>query len=266
MLTYALRRAARLGAVTALGLFLAAGLASGQGAGDGKPLVPEADYPKVLDQQFKVLQDTLKLLDAAKESADKKKWTEKAHCAAVLIAVAAQDNLTGKDAPQRASLRDSALNVAGLLKAGKHAEAAALAAGLKTIQGDGKARAERVPLFDVHIDLTELMSQFKLARAGGQGSESALLKLATDKKKTVPPTAMTDNLLATAYVNALTAELTAAYKPAKNARDWQALSTDMRQGALEFAATLKARDGKAAFTALGKLNSSCSVCHEKFRK
>lgn len=265
-MTHVPRSAVRVPAAAALALFLTAGFLSGQNASDGKPLVPDADYPKVLDQQVKVLQETMKLLGEAKDMTEKKKWGEKARCAAVLIAAAAQDNLKGPDAAQRAAVRDGALNVAALVKADKAAEAAKLADGLKTVKGDGKAKTERVKLFEAHIDIQELMSQYKLAKAGGQGTESALLKLATDKKKVVQPGAITDHLLATAYVTALTGELTGEYKPAKNAKDWQALAADMRKGGLEFAETLKAKDGKGAFNALNKMNTSCSVCHEKFRK
>lgn len=259
-----LSHAPRLSAA-AVGLFVIASLVSGQGTGDGKPIIPDADYPKVIEQQLKVLQETMKLLGEAKEVADKKKWSEKARCACVLIAAAAQDNLTGKDGAQRATLRDGALNVATLVKTGKTADAVKAAEGLKGVKSDGKAKTERVKLFEAHIDLQELMGQYKLAKAGGQGTEAALLKLAADKKKAIPANAINDNLIATAYVAALTAELTAEYK-AKNPKDWQALSVDMRKGGLEFAETLKAKDGKAAFTALNKMSTSCSVCHEKFRK
>src|SRR5262249_35950955 len=114
--------------------------------------------------------------------------------------------------------------------------------------------------------LGELMSQYKLPKAGGQGMEAALLKLATDKKKMIPTTAMNDTLLNTAYLTAIIADLTEEHKPAKDVKDWVAYSHDMRKGAVELAETVKAKDGKAAFVALGKVNTSCSACHDKFRK
>jgi hypothetical protein len=249
-------------------LTLGLGLLTGPGgAADEKtPIVPDADYGKLVDHQLKVLEDTLKALQEAKEVPEKKKLTEKAKCTAVMLAAVAQDNLAGKDAAQRASLRDAALAVAGLIDTGKIADAAKQATGLKDVKADANAKTVKVKLYEKHFKLDELMSQYKLAKAGGQGIEAALLKLGADKKKMVPATAMTDSLLAMVYLTALSAEPTTDHKPPKDAKDWAAYSSDMRKGAVEMAEALKNKDGKAAFVALGKLNTSCSVCHDKFRK
>src|SRR5262249_37428594 len=151
-------------------LVLGLGLVAGPlGAADGKDAaVPDDDYPKVVEHQVKVLTDTLKGLQDAKDMTEKKKLTEKARCTAVMLAAVAQDNLGGKDAGQRAGLRDAALEVAGLLKTGKVDDAAKKAADLKNAKPAG-AKAEKVKLTEAHINLTELMSQFRLAKAGGQG-------------------------------------------------------------------------------------------------
>jgi hypothetical protein len=249
-------------------LFLCLGLSVGLGsAADSKDsAVPDADYPKLVEQQFKVLQEALKSLKDAKEPNDIKKWAEKSRCTAVMIAAIAQDNLGGKDGGQRASLRDAALGVAGLVKSKKTDEAIKKAADLKNVKSDDKAKLDKVKLFDAHIDLQELMSQFKLPKAGGQGIEATLLKLGADKKKMIPPTALNDATLLIAYQTAVAAELTADYVPDKAPKDWKTYSSDMRKGALEMAEKVKAKDSKGAFTALSKLNTSCSACHDKFRK
>lgn len=249
--------------VLAVGLCLLAG--PGTAADSKDPAVPEADYPKLVEQQVKVLEDTLKVLQDSKDTTEKKKMTQKAHCTAVMLAAVAQDT-SAKDPAARASLRDAALKVAALVKAGKINDAAKQAAGLKNIKPDPAAKTEQIKLLDGPINLEELMSQFKLPKAGGQGIESTLLKLGTDKKKMIPAAAMTDSLVNLAYLSAVAADLTEVHKVPKDGKDWVTYSHDMRKGAIELAETVKAKDGKAAFVALGKLNTSCSVCHDKFRK
>jgi cytochrome c553 len=257
-------------ALLALGFWLVASLGEGIAADGKDSVVPDADYPKLVDQQIKVLQDALKALKDAKEDKDKKAMTNKSRCTAVMIAAIAQDNLGGKDGTDRAALRDAALNVAALVKAAlvnssKVDEAMKKAAELKSVKGDGKAKMQKLKLYDDHINLTELMSQFKLPKAGGQGTETLLLNLATDKKKTIPPAALNEALLLTAYRTAVASELAIDHVPDKDPKSWKNWSIDMRKGSIEFAEKIKAKDGKAAFSALSKLNTSCSVCHEKFK-
>jgi hypothetical protein len=257
----------RWGARGALLALLVCVIASFGTAADSKdPAVPEADYPKLVEHQIKVLQEALKTWKEAKEPAEKKKMKEKVRCTAVMIAAIAQDTLTGKDSGARATLRDAALAVGALAKQDKVDDAAKKADELKNIKADLKSKAEKIKLFDAHIDLQELMTQFKLPKAGGQGTEAQLLKLGQDKKKIIPPASLNDALLLAAYQSAVASELTAAYVPPKDAKDWKTYSNDMRTGAIELAETVKAKNGKAAFAALSKLNTSCSVCHDKFRK
>jgi hypothetical protein len=249
--------------VLTVGLWLLAG--PGTAADSKDPAVPEADYPKLVDHQLKVLEDTLKVLQDSKDMGEKKKMTTKAHCTAIMVAAIAQDT-SAKDPAGRASLRDAALKVAALVKSGKIDDAAKQAAGLKNVKADPAAKTEKIKLLDVHANLEELMTQFKLPKAGGQGIESSLLKLGTDKKKMIPAAAMTDSLVNLAYLTAVSADLTEEHKVPKDGKDWVAYSQDMRKGAIELAETVKAKNGMAAFVALGKVNTSCSVCHDKFRK
>jgi hypothetical protein len=254
-------------AVRAALLGLAIGLVGlGQAQESKEVVVPEGDYPKLVDAQLKAVDEGLKALKDATDKDQIKKMKDKARCGAVMIAAAAQDNLAGKDGQQRATVRDAALNLAALVKGEKYDDAAKLAGELKGLKEDPKAKKEKIKLFEAHIDLQELMSQFKQPKAGGQGVEKLLLNLATDKKKMVPPAAINDALLATTYQVALLSELAHEYVPPKDKKDWDAWSVDMKKGALEMADKLKAKDGKAAFTALNKLNTSCSVCHERFKK
>lgn len=232
--------------------------------------VPAADYGKVLDHQLKVLQDTLKGMKDAKEN-DVKRMQEKVRCTLILIAALAQDDLSGPDAAQRLGTRDGALKIHKLLKKepGKIDDALKLADGLKSAKAEPEAKAQKVKLFEEHIALDEVMTAFKLPKAGGQGIEAQLLKLSTDKKKMIPAAAMNDSLLAAGYQSALIAELSIDYVPDKKlgtVKDWKAYCGDMKKSGIELAEKIKASDGKGAFAALTKLNTSCTVCHDKFRK
>src|SRR5215813_10102018 len=97
----------------ALGIWLLAGFGNAGGQGKGA-LVPDEDYPKVIAHELKALPEALKALKEAKEPLDQKRMAEKSRCTAVMIAAIAQDNLSGKDAAERATLRDAALEVAAL--------------------------------------------------------------------------------------------------------------------------------------------------------
>jgi len=253
-------------AVRAAALVFALGLVALGQAQEGKDVVvPDGDYAKLVEAQLKVVQEGLKGAKEATEKDQVKKMKTKARCAAVMIAAAAQDNLAGKDGQQRATVRDAALNLAALVKGEKYDEAVKLAGELKDLKEDSKAKKEKVKLYEAHLDLQEVMSQFKQPKAGGQGIEKLLLNLATDKKKVVPPAAINDALLSTTYQIALLSDLTHDHVPAKDKKDWDIWSVDMKKGALEMASQLKAKDGKAAFAALNKLNTSCSACHERFK-
>jgi hypothetical protein len=249
----------------ALGFWLLTAAGDSTAADSKGPIVPDADYPKLIDQQLKVLDEALKALKPAKDLEEIKKLSAQARCAAVMIAAVAQDNLAGKDGAQRASLRDAALRVAALVKTKKVDDAIKAAADLKNVKADAKAKMEKIKLFDVHIDLPETMSQFKLVKARGQGIESLLFKLGQDKKRMVPPAAATDAVMQALYQTILVADLVTDYVPPKNAKAWKSHTADMRFGAVDMVEKLRAKDGKGAFTDLSKLNTSCSACHKEFR-
>ena len=249
----------------ALILLAAAGLA----ADPKDQVLPDGEYPKVVASQTKVLEEALKAAGETTDPKLKKMTIEKAKVAAIMIAVAAQENLGGAEGQQRATLRDAALAIAKLLNptSPNVAEAQKLAAALATLKADGKAKLEKVKILDAHADMPEIMTQFKLPKGGGQGIEALYIKLGLDKKKAVPATAMNEALLVHAYQSALVGMLVRDYKPNKDVKKWQAYSEDMQKYGIEFANVLRDKmpDGKAAFTALSKLNTSCSQCHEVFK-
>lgn len=229
--------------------------------------IAEADYSKLVAQQTKTLTETLKAALASTEMLEKKRLADKAKVVAILLAQAAQDNLAGADAGQRATLRDAALAIAKQLPANgpQFADALKLAEALDGLKADPAAKKEKIPLLPAHINLSVLMVPFKNADKGGHGLEATLIKLSFDKKKMIPAAQQGDPLLLSAYQTALIAELTRDHKPAKEEKKWQELSDDMRRTALEMADGIRAKDGKAAFAALVKLNESCTICHKLYR-
>lgn len=229
------------------------------------PAVPDADYPKLAAQQIKVVIDSLKAAQSA-EPLQKKRLVEKAKAAAIVLAQAAQDNLAGGDAAQRLGVRDAALVIVKHLPAKEPqlTEALKLAEALDGIKTGG-AKKERNALLPAHTNLEIIMVPFKNIDKGGQDLEKLFLKLSFDKKKNIPAAQQGEPLLLALYQTALIAELTRDHKVDKDQKKWQELSDDMRRTALEMAKGIRDKDGKAAFTALTKLNDSCKVCHEVFR-
>src|SRR5262249_32013749 len=139
----------------------------GQAADADGPIVPDADYPKMVKMAVKGIQDALK------GTPDDIKAT-KARTAAVMIAAYAQQNLSGADGQQRATVRDNALRIAALIQSKKFAEASKEAAGLATIAADPNAKKTKVTLIDKHISVHDLMNQFNHPPEGGWGVDRQL--------------------------------------------------------------------------------------------
>jgi hypothetical protein len=181
-----------------------------------------------------------------------------------MIAAYAQANLTGPDAAQRATVRDAALDVAALVKDKKFPEALKKAETLTDLKADPHAKKEAVPLGKV-IEIDDVMWQFRSTKLGGLGLEDRFNDLNGSPDTASLVRELTPQLVLDAYLTAVAAELTAAHMPKENAKDWKALSDEMRNRSLELAAAARKKDGKAAFQALGKLNRSCDKCHQQFR-
>jgi hypothetical protein len=228
------------------------------GADAPPPLLPSAEYPRLVES-------SVGLIESALAGEPTRRSAEKARVAAVMLAEFAQQDLRGPDARQRATVRDAALQLAALIKDKKYAEAVAQAKRLPSLPPNAAARLERIKLLGPHLDVEELMSQFRTTRLGGLGIEALLDELAVSKDGKVPTEALTDELRRLAYRTALAAELARDHLPKENPNEWQTRLGEMRKSAVELAEAAKAKDGKAAFTAVERLNSSCNKCHLKFR-
>jgi hypothetical protein len=248
-----------------LALSLGIGLVAfhSKAADDKGSAVPDEDYAKLVAQSSKVIKDAL-----AGEEPTLKDAT-KAKTAAVMIAACAQ---TGPMSPQRATMRDAALKLAEALEkakdSGKFDDARKQADELANLKPDASAKTTPVtPLIEKHIYIEELMSQFKIPRAGGLEIEKKLINLGSTglRTKMLPPEAMDDQVLIMAYQTALAGKLTQEHKPDDNVKTWLKYAETMEKSAQELAVAVKAKNGKEAFIAINKLNDSCKNCHDDFR-
>jgi hypothetical protein len=234
-------------------------LVSAPAADPPAPLLPDADYPKLVEFSSGVIRDALK-------GQPDKRAAGRARTAAIMIAAYAQQNLAGPDGQQRATLRDAALELAGLIKAKDFDKALKKLDSLPTLKADAKAKKEKLALVDKVIEVDELMHHFRQPARGGLGIETRLDALGT-MEGGIAEKELDDLLLRQAYLLAVAAEVTAEYTPPEKdkVKDWQAYCTQMRQGGSALAAATKARDGKAALRAVEQLNQSCTKCHKDFR-
>lgn len=247
---------------TGLLLVLVFGVIAPGAAADSKgPLVPDTDYAKFLKRGAKGIQDALKDGKPSEENKDK------ARTSALLIAAYAQANLDGADGQERATVRDAALKVIDLVKAGKFEEASKLADSLSGLKADAKAKKEKVPL-EGYANFADLMHQFRPPSQGGWGIYSHLNKLQTDMKTVLPAREVGEPFILEAEHVALTADLALNVIPKDKLKekDFKTNLETMRAGAVELAEALKEKDAaKIAPTPLSKLTTACIGCHKSFR-
>jgi hypothetical protein len=231
----------------------------GSAAADGpKPALPDADYTLLVEPSARLIQEAL-------AGQPNRRVADKARVAALMLAEFAQQNLAGLDAEKRASIRDAAVAIARLIHAKEYAAAAKEAARLPSLPANPKAKKERLKLMGPHLDIEDLMTQFRAAKAGGLGIEALLDQLATEKNETVSAAAMTDELRLLAYRTAVAGEMAREHVPKMKVKEWQAYADDMRKSAVGLAEAVQAKDGKKAYAAVERLNTSCNQCHKEFR-
>jgi len=230
-----------------------------------KPVLPEAEFGKLVNDDAKIIQDSL-----AKASSDKK-MAAKAKMSALMIAVYAQGAMAkpGAKTAELAGLRDAALKLGKAVTDGNFDEARKIAADLKP---QGKPEAGAKPVVAVHepFDTDILMQQFKPERGGGLGMENTLNKL-KDKRQPLTPDEVKQATLMSYRIAAI-AQATEAMAPAKDMgkktrAEWIKLSREMGTLALDVTkdTTAAKPDDKKVKAALKKLEANCTNCHTTFR-
>jgi hypothetical protein len=164
------------------------------------------------------------------------------------------------------------------LKAGVQAIADALA------KGDSEGAKKLADDLAKGASVEDAMHLFGLRKAGkpgfGVGEDAGKItpdgidaKIMNFSKKAPTKAVVTkdaDAYLKMAYRTAAVAEIALKKAPAKDmgekkVKDWNTWATGMRDGSLELADAIKAKDPAKVKTAASKIYSSCSSCHGVFR-
>ncbi len=215
-------------------------------------------YPLLVTQSAGLIEESL-------AGEPTRRLAEKARVAALMLAACSQQDLQGPGAAKRATIRDAALDIAAMIKEKKYPDAIAHAKRLPNLMVNATARKERVKLIGTHMEIDELMSQFRGSKIGGLGIEATLDKLGGSKDGKLPNSQLNEELVLIGFRTAVAAELTREHMPPKDAKEWLGYADDMRASSLELAKAVDAGNGKAAFAAVDRLNTSCNKCHLKFR-
>lgn len=240
-----------------VGIGLAVLATAGQAADEPAQVLPDADYAKMLKYLAKGIQDALK-------GSPSEEQATKARTAAVMIAAAAQQNLSGADAAQRAAVRDAALKVAEAIRDKKYAEASKQAGALATLPADASARKEKVKL-DRYVKIRDLMNQFNFPKEGGWGIDGKLYGYQLGMKA-IPAADLKDQFMLEAYQVALTVDLVRQRCPddAKQ-KEWEGYVEAVRKAAVQLADAVKAKDAGASKDAIRQMTTNCTQCHKAFR-
>ena len=226
--------------------------------------LPEGLAEKVIAADIAYLQKELAVKTPEKQVVPSIKAT------AMLLALAAQNNMAGKDADKMAALRDQALKVAELVSKKDYAGARKAAEALSNPPpaAGGKAPLE---LHKMHgFELHELMSVFrqyetKTRKLGGRDLEKDVKDIAR-KKKDADPARVAEIGAQVVLIGQYTLHLPNDEGQAKK-KDWDRYTNEMIQIGRDLAAT--ATKGKADPAALQKkvyaLDANCNACHGEFR-
>ncbi len=233
-----------------------------------------ADPTLSADLSGKVIEADLAHLTKLVDLAKTKKVGGRVKSASVLLALYAQDQLGGKDAAKMTALRDAALKIAGKAKTSAavtkdQAGFAADVAALAKVSGGaaGKPIDPKKILEETKLELHEVMDLFGSAVGGGMNLEKDIQKI---KKEGTTDMAAAQLIGAR---TALLADLT-LWLPNEKAgsgaakKQWDDYSAEMKKFSLDLAAEAAKGDkaDKAKIkTAAGKLDASCTNCHNKFR-
>lgn len=241
------------------GLFAAAWLAVGSvdSGYAADPLPPEVTG-KLVEADIALLQKKLATKPAKRAEGSLK-------AVAMMIALYADQNASGKDAEKMIALRSQALKVAEAIAKKDFAAAKTAAEGLsKPSGGDKKA----IKLHEqAKFDIAEVMSPFRAATVDGLNIEKdirAQAKGVTDVKLVGDLAAHTT--LLGEYTLLLPVEKATAN--AANKKKWDDYTNDMLKLSRDIAAEAAkgAKADKAGLKSkLSKLDGSCTACHNDFR-
>jgi hypothetical protein len=246
-------------ALLALGLGLLMVNSPSRAADADAQILPDGDYPVLAKYSAKNIQDALK----GKPSDDA---VQKAKMAAVLLAAAAQDNLAGKDAQQRATVRDGALKILDLIKAEKYADASKMAGDVVGLEADPNAKKEKMKLMDDKAEMADIMSQFNNDKKKGYGIYGRMYQdLVLKYKDSIPTKELDQNLLMYSYQISFAAQLAHTHKPDKKGAEWLKFTDELLDGAQELSKAIKVKNQTASYKAVKAITDNCTNCHKQIR-
>jgi hypothetical protein len=238
-----------------LGAALLLGARAGAGGGPaGKAAPPKEELAKLVAQDAQAVRDTL-----AKKTRLDKRTARKAKAAALMVALYA-------DAAGLPELRANALKVLKLVGEGKGKEAAELAGKLSL---DAKGGAGDPVAWEKQLPFEDVMHQFSGTGLGGFGLEKELEELREGKDALTAEQLERVTLLG--YKLAQIARVADAYADEraeggmKTKDNWLRLSVNFRKASLDLAQAARAKDQAATRTALDRLDTTCTKCHDVFR-
>jgi hypothetical protein len=197
--------------------------------------------------------DLQKILAAAKVE---KKDSKRAKVLALVIGLNAQ-------AAGDMALHEQAGKVLAALADDKFDDAKKAAAGLANAKGDGKAVDLMKFFFDPpDWDRDLLMQLYKTPRAGGLGIESKIKKWGEDGVKASDMAAVVAAAQKSAVIAAAIESIDPPLAKKQFKKEWSQYAKDLQAAAEE---AIKAKDPKAAKTAIDRMDKACTACHEKFK-
>src|SRR5262245_44933077 len=246
----------------AAGLFALLQLAGRAGDGDVKPVVPAAAMASMVADDIKIVNEALKEKDG---KAPLPKDVKRAKVAALDIALTAK-------ASKNDALYGQAMQVLeALAKEDGVPDARKAAAGLsKPTGGDAKGDAIKLALWDSDNkswDKDLAMQFFKTPRAGGLGFE----KIIKDYAEKDPPANKLNEIMAMSHKIAMLSQAIqkvgpdTTAGPGKTPEAWKKFAEILQKTALEVAAAAGSKKPAEVKAALGRMDTSCVNCHEKFK-
>jgi hypothetical protein len=222
--------------------------------------VPADPYPRLLPRSAALIQQALK------DEKPNRRVADRARVVALILAEAAQQDLTGKDTGARTAVRDAAIALARAIQEQEFDKARKLAQALPSLPASSRVAKEKTPLLGKQLNMDELMSVFRKANLGGLEIEAELDRLESDSEnQTVAAGELNESLELLAYQTALAGGMLKDHRPDKNVAEWGKYSENMRRLAQELGQAVRAKDGKAAFQAVAAGNANCTACHKAFR-
>jgi len=260
----------------ALGIWIIGAPGSSTAADDDGPVITEAQFKELVKRALENVDEGMKdWKDTKKKEKERKEHYRKARGAAIMIAAYAQGSQTAANAMEHATIRDAALKLATLIEKDQLPAAKKLVEELKSgVKPNPNVKTDKIKLMPKYVKIEEVMKQFSSKPGGSQLEAKLIQNYLTNKKlekaKEFPTGKLDDEyalmLIQVAAISDLIKDHDVPKKSGKGAKEWKEFNKDMHKTTVELLKmTAGAKDGKAAWKTLNKLDGSCSGCHKIWR-